>query len=198
MLEPHERFSIFRLIQADRPSNRETLQTAALYAAQVVLAVTLLMEGYHIWSVHSPLWAVVSAILVVQPAMEQSISTSAVRIAANTVGGLSGIVVGIFLGDGIWQFLLALVLVVIICEIFKLDLALRTACVSVAVIMLRSESGRVAATSWQRLFGVFIGCVTALIVQILAEMIRRRLGWRGPDMSAVIPPGADVGQSEHS
>jgi len=186
MLEPHERFSILRLIQSDRPSNRETMQTAALYAGQVVLAVSLLMEGYHLCSSQSPLWAVVSAILVVQPAMEQSIATSAVRIAANTVGGMAGILVGFFLGNGIWQFLLALLLVVLICEIFKFDLALRTACVSVAVIMLRSDVGGVATTSWERLFGVVIGCVTALCVQLLAEMVRKQLGWHGPDINAVM------------
>jgi uncharacterized membrane protein YgaE (UPF0421/DUF939 family) len=186
MLEPHERFSIFRMIQADRPSNRETLQTAALYAGQVVLAVSLLLEGYRLWTTQSALWAVVSAILVVQPAMEQSISTSAVRIVANTIGGLAGIFVAFFLGDGIGQFLLALLLAVLICEIFKLDLALRTACVSVAVIMLRSDVGRVATTSWERLFGVVIGCLTALCVQLLAEAVRKKLGWRGPDMSAVM------------
>jgi uncharacterized membrane protein YgaE (UPF0421/DUF939 family) len=186
MLEPYERFSILRMIQADRPSNRETLQTAALYAGQVVLAVTLLMEGYHLWTSQSALWAVVSAILVVQPAMEQSIATSAVRIAANTVGGVAGIVVGTFLGDGIWQFLLALLLVVLICEIFRFDLALRTACVSVAVIMFRSDVGQVATTGWERLFGVVIGCLTALCVQLLAEWLRKKLGWHGPDMSAVL------------
>jgi uncharacterized membrane protein YgaE (UPF0421/DUF939 family) len=184
MLEPHERLAILRLIQADRPTNRETLQTAALYAAQVVLAVSLVMGGYHLYGSPAALWAVVSAILVIQPAMEQSIATSAVRIAANIVGGLAGIVVGHFLGDGIWQFLTALVLVVFICDLLKLDLGLRTACVSVAVIMLKSE-GRVVSTSRSRMVSVIIGCLTALCVQLLAEWLRKKLGWHGPDMSAV-------------
>jgi len=192
MLEPHERFAIFRLIQADRPSNRETLQTTALYAAQVVLAVTLLLVGYHLWSSHAALWAVVSAIMVVQPAMEQSIATSAVRIAANIVGGMCGIIVGHFLGNGVWQFLLALVSCVFFCELMKLDLGLRTACVSVAVIMLRSEGGKVVSTASDRMIDVFIGCVTALCVQLIAERVRKKLGWHGPDMSAVMnqPPRA--------
>lgn len=188
MLEPFERFSILRLIQADRPSNRESLQTAALYAGQVVLAVSLLMEGYRLWTSLSPLWAVVSAILVVQPAMEQSIATSAVRIVANTVGGFAGILIVYFLGNGIWQFLLALVVVVLVCDLFKLDLALRTACVSVTVIMLKSEDGRVAMTSWERMLSVIIGCVVAVCVQLLAEAVRRKLGWHGPDMTAVMNP----------
>jgi uncharacterized membrane protein YgaE (UPF0421/DUF939 family) len=196
MLEPHERFAIFRLIQADRPNNRQSLQTAALYAGQILLAVTLLMAGYSRWGgAASALWAVVSAILVVQPAMEQSIATSAVRIAANTVGGVAGILVAYSLGNGIWQFLLALVVVVFICDLLKLDLGLRTACVSVAIIMLKSENGQVLTTSRERLGGVVIGCVTALCVQLVAEAVRKKLGWHGPDMSAVMnrrPGASDV------
>lgn len=189
MLEPYERFAILRLIQVDRPNNRESFQTAVLYAAQVVLASALLMEGYHWYGSPAGLWAVVSAALVVQPVMEQSIAASAVRIAANTVGGVSGILVGYFLGDGIWQFLLALVLVVFICDLLKLDLGLRTACVSVAVIMIRSE-GHVLTTSRERLVAVVIGCVTALLVQLLAEAVRKKLGWHGPDVSAALAPPA--------
>jgi uncharacterized membrane protein YgaE (UPF0421/DUF939 family) len=194
MLEPHERFAILRLIRADRPTNRETLQTAVLYAAQVVLAVSLVMGGYHLWGSPAALWAVVSAILVIQPAMEQSIATSAVRIAANIVGGTAGIVVGRFLGEGIWQFLLALVLVVFICDLLKLDLGLRTACVSVAVIMLKGD-GRVVSTSQGRMLAVIIGCVTALCVQLLAERLRKKLGWHGPDMSAVANQQSRASQS---
>ncbi len=189
MLEPHERLAILRLIQVDRPNNRQSLQTAALYAAQVVLASALLMEGYHVYGSPAGLWAVISAALVVQPAMEQSIAASAVRIAANTVGGAAGMLVGYLLGDGIWQFLLALVLVVFICNLLKLDLGLRTTCVSVAVIMIRSQ-GHVVTTSRERLVAVVIGCVTALLVQLLAEAVRKKLGWHGPDMSAALatPP----------
>ena len=185
MLEPYERFAILRLIQADRPNSLESLKTAVLYAAQVVLASAVLMEGYKLYGSAAGLWAVVSAAMVVQPAMEQSIAASAVRIAANTTGGIAGILVGYFLGDGIWQFLLALVLVVFICNLLRLDLGLRTACVSVAVIMLRSE-GHVLTTGGQRLVAVVIGCVTALLVQLLAEAVRKRLGWHGPDMSGVV------------
>jgi uncharacterized membrane protein YgaE (UPF0421/DUF939 family) len=176
MLEPYERSPILRWIQADRPNNLESFQTAVWYAGQVVLATALLLEGYRWYGSPAGLWAVVSAALVVQPVMDQSIAASAVRIAANTVGGVAGICIGYFLGDGIWQFLLALVLVVFICDFLKLDLGLRTACVSVAVIMLRAE-GRVVTTSRERLVAVVIGCVVALLVQLLAEALRKRMGW---------------------
>ena len=134
----------------------------------MVLAVSLIMGGYHLWTTQSPLWAVVSAILVVQPAMEQSIGTSAVRHRRQHRRRGGGYFVATFLGDGIWQFLLALLLVVLFARFSSLIWHC-TACVSVAVIMLRSDNGMVATTGWERLFGVVIGCLTALCVQLLAE-----------------------------
>lgn len=184
MLEPHERLAIFRLIASDRPSTRESLQMAALYAGQVVLAWLILLYGYQYFNAAESQWALVSAALVIQPAMEQSIKTSAVRIAANTVGGGAGILIGWVCGDGVWQILTAMVIVVFLCEVLRLDLGLRTACVSVAIIMLRGE-GRVVSTGAQRLFAVVVGCVVGLLVQLLAEMVRKRLGWHGPDFNAL-------------
>jgi len=156
---------------------------ALLYAGQVVLAALLLMEGYAYFNAPAAVWAVVSAAMVVQPVVEQSLVASAIRIAANGVGGICGIVVGHMLGDGMWEILLALVVCVFICERLRLDLGLRTACVSVVVIMMRSE-GRVISTSTQRFFAVVVGCVTALLVQMLAEALRKRLGWTGPPQLA--------------
>jgi uncharacterized membrane protein YccC len=190
MLERFERLAILRMIQADRPNNRETFRTAVLYAGQVVVASALLMEGYKLYGSAAALWAVVTAAMVIQPAMEQSIAASAVRIAANLVGGIGGVIVGHFWGDGIGQFLIAIVIVVGICDVLKLDLGLRTAVVSVAVIMLRSE-GKVVTTATERFVAVVIGCGLALVVQIGAEWVRKRLGWEGTE---TLPKAAAVAE----
>jgi uncharacterized membrane protein YgaE (UPF0421/DUF939 family) len=176
MLEPFERSAILRMIRADRPNNRETFRTAVLYAAQVLVASVLLLEGYSWYGSPGAIWAVVSAALVIQPALEQAISASAVRIAANIVGGIVGILVGHFWGESMWHFLFAVVIVVAICDLLKLDLGLRTAVVSVAVIMLKSD-GKVLSTAQGRLVAVVIGCLTGLCVQLAAEAVRKRIGW---------------------
>lgn len=191
MLQPRERFAMLRLVRADRPTTLETLQTAVFYTAQLVVCSLLLLEGYHIEGSPAALWAVVSAANVIQPAMGQTISESAVRIGANLVGAISGIIVGQICGDGIWQFCAALVVVVAICEALKLDLGLREACVSVAVVMI-SREGSFVGTGMQRLLAVIVGCVTALFIQLLADVVRRKvLGWKGPEAPAIHKPDAE-------
>jgi len=44
---------------------------------------------------------------------------------------------------------------------------------------------RLLSTSQERLVAVVIGCVTALSVQLLAEALRKRLGWHGPGLSGM-------------
>jgi uncharacterized membrane protein YgaE (UPF0421/DUF939 family) len=181
MLEPHERQAIVRLIRSQPRPVRESIRTASMYAAQVVVTVGLLLLAYKLLDGKAVMWALVAAVLVVQPAFEQSIAASVVRVAANTIAGIVGILMAHFFGDGVWQMLAALVIVVIICERLRLDLGLRTACVSLIIIMMNHTS-EVFSTGTQRLGAVVIGCVSALLVQLAFEAVRKHLarigiGW---------------------
>ena len=193
MLEPHERQGILRLIRSERRPSGESLRTAAMYCAQVLAAVGVLLVAYRYFHAQSVMWALVSAVLVIQPAFEQSIAASVVRVLANTVAGLVGILMARFFGDGVWQMLVALVIVVLVCERLRLDLGLRTACVSLIIIML-SHPNEVMSSGTQRLGSVVVGCVTALIVQLLAEALRRRFKWA----SSNAPPSAASSNSTPS
>ncbi len=136
------------------------------------------------------MWALVSAVLVIQPAFEQSIAATVVRVLANTVAGLVGILMARFFGDGVWQMLVALVIVVLVCERLRLDLGLRTACVSLIIIML-SHPNAVVTSGTQRLGSVVIGCVLALVVQLFAEALRKRRKWTSvpePRSAPLTPP----------
>jgi len=178
MLEPHEQQAILRLIRSQPRPAAESLRTAALYTGQVLVTVGLLLAGYRLAHGSAVMWALVSAVLVVQPALEQSIATSVVRVAANTIGGIVGILIARFFGDGVWQMLVALVIVVFICERLHLDLGLRTACVSLIIVMM-SNGSEVFSSGKQRLSAVVIGCVSALIVQLIFEAIRKWLAKNG-------------------
>jgi uncharacterized membrane protein YgaE (UPF0421/DUF939 family) len=191
MFDRNERLALSRIVLSQRKTNRESLQLACLYAVQVLISASLLLAGYHVTHAGGVLWALVSSILVLQPGIEQSIAASAVRIAANTVGGLIGFVVGATLGTGIPQMLLALVATVFASEFCRLDLGLRTACVATVIVMTTND-GRVVTSSTERFSAVLIGCVLAVIVQLVAEQARRAFGWNDPVPipSTLVPPPA--------
>ena len=180
MLDQNEALAFLRLVRAQRRTTRQTLQLAFLYALQAILSSALLIVGYQLTHARALNWAIISAILVIQPGIEQSIAASAVRIAANLVGGLIGLAIGALLGDGYPQLLFALLLTVSACELLRLDLGLRTACVAAVIVMVTAPDGHVTTSALERLSAVIVGCFTALAVQLIAERFRRLTGWFEP------------------
>ncbi len=180
MFDPNERLAFRRLFFSERKTNRQSLQLACIYTMQVLVSGSILLAGYRWFHGKGVLWAMVSAILVLQPGLEQSIAASAVRIAANTVGGLIGFTIGETFGTAPPQLLFALAATVFVAEFLRLDVGLRTACVATLIVMTTSE-GHVITSSFERFSAVLIGCLLAVAVQFGAEGVRRWFGWKDPE-----------------
>jgi hypothetical protein len=161
-------------LKLSRPTLRETVMVAALYAAQAVVCVVILRRLYTHEHWKAVLWAMISAILALQPGLSQSVVTSLIRIAANTVGA------GVALGASRvpirpeLQLICALVVVVFTCGLLRLELALRTACVA-AMIVLTSSEGHVLSSGTDRFTATVVGCLMALLVQLATDAIRKTL-----------------------
>jgi hypothetical protein len=170
MLESH-RQALCQIFKLPRPTVRETAIFAALYIVQAAICILAIKALYSAVGWLGVLWAMISAVLALQPGSAQSLATSVLRILANTVGAIVGYGVGRYLGDGLWQLLAALTIVVIVCESLRLDPALRTACVAV-LIVLTANVGNVRASSLERFSAVLIGCGVAMAVQIATDIVR--------------------------
>ncbi|MDB5386225.1 MAG: rane protein [Planctomycetaceae bacterium] len=164
-------------IQSPRARKEQDFTLAVIFAAQVVVCAALLHFGYHLAGASGVYWAIISAILVLQPGLSQSLNASVIRIAANLIGAMIGLLVGYSLGTDGWHVVLAMVAVIFICEPLRLDFGLRTACVSAIIVMTAHGSESVLTNSVDRFIAVVVGCGLALVVQLLADRVRRRLGW---------------------
>jgi uncharacterized membrane protein YgaE (UPF0421/DUF939 family) len=182
MLEA-ERKALRDTFKLSKPTMREAMMVAALYSAQAVVCVVLLKWLYGHMQWRAVLWAMVSAILALQPGLSQSVVTSIIRIAANTVGaGVALAMAQIHLPNEI-VLILSLVAVVFLCELLRLNFALRTACVA-ALIVLTASEGHVLSTGAERFTATVIGCLTALLVQLCTDLIRQRFGSTPTDITA--------------
>jgi len=173
MLESH-REALRQIFKLPRPTIRETAIFSALYIVQAIVCILALKALYSWLGWLGVLWAMISAVLALQPGTAQSLATSVVRILANTVGAVVGYLVGRYLGDGLWQLLVAITVVVIVCESLRLDPALRTACVAV-IIVLTANDGHFRASSFERFSAVVMGCLMAMSVQIVTDILRHLL-----------------------
>ena len=127
------------------------------------------------WLQLSALWAIISAILVLQPDPVATRRNSLVRFAATAIGAMAS-VGAVALGlEGTWAFLLALVVTCTLCAAFGLEEGLRPGCVCTAVLLIRPEGPLARADeihfAVDRILAVICGAVVALGVAYLP-------GWR--------------------
>jgi uncharacterized membrane protein YgaE (UPF0421/DUF939 family) len=123
----------------------EALHAAALawspraYEARLVLTA-LVAGGLARWVHLSALWAIISAILVLQPDPVATRRNSVSRFVATVIGGAAS-VGAVALGlEGMPAFLLAMVVTVTVCAALNLEEGLRPACVCTAVLLVGAQS----------------------------------------------------------
>ncbi len=160
-------------VRAPRPITRRSIVIALVYGVKVALCTVILTYGFQ--RMHRPglLWALVSAVLVLQPGLEQSIQASLTRIAANMIGASAGLCLGAWSGETTVSVIVALASVIAICEVLRLDWGVRTACASTIIVMLVSGGDDIVRSGLQRMMAVIVGCVVATFVQFGGEPLRR-------------------------
>ncbi len=111
------------------------------------------------------------------------------RILANLIGVAVGFGTAWLLGTDPWHVIFAMLMVVLCCLGLRLEQSLRSACVSVIIVMTTGD-GHVVANGVQRAVGVSIGATLAVTVQLLLEAVLRRLRGRAPASPPVVPASA--------
>jgi uncharacterized membrane protein YgaE (UPF0421/DUF939 family) len=156
-------------IQAQREVTRETVAESCVYAAQAVAATLLILAVYNWAGKPSGLWAAVSAVLVLQPGFRRSLAASAIRVIANLLGAGVGMAAGFEFADRTVSVLVALVVIILVCEIAKLDAGVRSACASVLIVSI--GSGTLYERGMERAAAVAIGCGAALGLQLVTQPV---------------------------
>ena len=144
---------------------------ARLFAAALLAALVAR------WAHLSALWAIISAILVMQPDPVETRRNSVMRFVATVIGGVASVGVVMFGLQGLPAFLLALAVTWTVCSALGLEEGLRPACVCTAVLLIRPESHVAEAEelrfALQRILAVLCGGVLALAVSYLPGWSQR-------------------------
>ncbi len=162
-------------IQAQRSLSRKSLVEGLIMALQAAICTTVLVNTYNHFHFAGALWAVVSAVLVLQPAFDLSVSTAMTRVVANLLGASIGAFVSISHGHAVEDLCVALALVIVIGERMRLDKGLRSACASVVIVMMSADPGTPVHRGVERASSVAIGCAVALLLQLLMQPLIARL-----------------------
>jgi uncharacterized membrane protein YgaE (UPF0421/DUF939 family) len=147
------------------------VRTVAAALASLAIAARLPLSD--------PLWAVVSAVVVIMPEASGSIATAVQRVVANLVGAGLGMAVHALDLALLPSLVLGLVAAAGACRLLRIDAAARTASVALVIVTLHDPFD-VRMTSEARLASVVLGCLVALAVTAIAAPIERALAARHP------------------
>jgi uncharacterized membrane protein YgaE (UPF0421/DUF939 family) len=158
-----------------RAQREISMAQALVFAAQAVICTVAAVAIYAWAGSAGGMWAAVSAVLVLQPGVQKSLAASLVRVVANLVGVGIGVLVSLAFPHGLIAVAVSLILVIVICEVLRLDMGLRSACASLLIVTL-SPDPALLHRGEQRAVAVCIGCGIALILQLALHFVRGQRG----------------------
>jgi uncharacterized membrane protein YgaE (UPF0421/DUF939 family) len=147
------------------------------YAIRTTVAALASMYLANALGLASPIWAVVSAVVVILPGHRASIASAVLRVIANLTGAGVGIAVASVGMPPLAELVIGLLAVALVCRLLAIDAAARSASVSLIVVLLRDPSG-VRGSSETRVLQVMLGCGVALVVTLVVAGIERWLAER--------------------
>jgi uncharacterized membrane protein YgaE (UPF0421/DUF939 family) len=136
------------------------------------------------WAHLSMLWAIVSAILVLQPDPQATQRNTLIRFVATLIGGAASVGVVALGLRGVPAFAVALVVTCTVCAALALEEGLRPACVATAVLLIRPDAPATQAEELRFAIDRILAVTGGGVVSLLIAQIP---GWRLP----VRPPNVD-------
>jgi uncharacterized membrane protein YgaE (UPF0421/DUF939 family) len=135
----------------------------------------------------APIFAVIAAIIVVQPSVNQSIGKALERSTGTVVGVAIALGASLLLGDNTWLVLVAIIVAIILGWVFKFTPGTSNQ-IAISAMLVIAIGAATPAYSAERIFETFIGAVigfvvTAVIVPTVAL---------GPSTQAVAQLGSNV------
>ena len=92
---------------------------------------------------------------------------------------------------GEWPLILAIAITVPVCELLRLGLAVRTACVAAIIVLTvgggLAGNGHLVSTGAERFVATVAGCGSALVVQLATDALRKLVTGRSGEPPPVTP-----------
>jgi uncharacterized membrane protein YccC len=146
---------------------RQRTKRVLVYAAKCVTGM-LVVLGLS-WAVNYKdiIWVLISVMLVLSPDGSDAVTLAVTRIKANIVGGASGFLVILLHPNMILMMCSAIFITVVLCNLFNLEAATRTALAATIIVMTHEAGQHVWDTALARVSAVFAGCLLGLLITFI-------------------------------
>lgn len=136
----------------------------AVYSAKCVAGLCIGYALYRFFPQHQFYWSLISILLVLAPDGSDSNKLAFERIVANILGSSIGLAVFLVHAPNLFLLCLGVVLTIAIGTALKLNAVIRSAMVSLIVVMLNEEQNHSWKVAVERIGCVVAGCAIAMLV----------------------------------
>ncbi|NSL86514.1 FUSC family protein [Chitinophaga solisilvae] len=148
-------------------NKRERIKRLLIYAAKCVSGVLVVMLLSWLLDYRDVVWVLISVMLVLSPDGSDAVTLAVTRIKANIVGATSGFLMLLVHPNMILMMSVAVFITVVVCNIFKLEPATRTALAATIIVMTHEAGQHLWDTAVGRVLSVFTGCILGLLITFL-------------------------------
>ncbi len=168
--------------------NRQTLE----HAVRTTVAATVSLAIARLLRLPEPEWAVISTMVVTQSTLGASLTISGQRFAGTALGAAAAALLAAPLGSGMAAFAVGVFGLGLLCPVLHLDrAAYRFAGITLAIVLLVSQSEAAWVIGVHRFVEVSIGIATGLVMAALWPERSRSpsTSTNGGDIPAAQGPG---------
>jgi len=169
--------NIVTRLHGDEHAKLERRWVATRYGVELLTSMMILLWGYHMARAQGAVWAIITAILILQPFLDKSMSASGVFIVATLLGASAGTAAALLIPREAAALLGGVLVTVILCHLFHLDLHVRVACLTVPIVQTWHQ-GSIIHVDYERTAAILADCVVAVIVQFTGVQFRRQVSRR--------------------
>jgi uncharacterized membrane protein YccC len=153
----------------------ETGRAHLWQAARTLGACALSTEAAALAGLKEPYWALITAVIVTQPMLDDTISAARTRVAGTLIGAAAGCLVLAGVQHGMNRPVLFWCAMVPLAWLTALRQSFRLSCITLAIVVLIPSQGPVFERPMDRVFGILLGAAASVII---TAVVRDRGGKR--------------------
>ena len=122
---------------------------------------------------HESYWALITAVIVLQPALRDTFAASANRVYGTLIGAGAGLLVLLAARHGLPQFWLFWCALIPLAALTAIWPNLRLSCVTLVVVLLIPSAGAPFLRAFDRIFAILLGVVASIVIAAALPFGRR-------------------------
>jgi uncharacterized membrane protein YccC len=132
-------------------------------------ACALATSSAKAFGLKEPYWALITAVIVTQPLLDETLSAARIRIVGTLIGAATGCLVLGLAPHGMPRQVLFWCAMVPLAVLTAIRQSLRLSCITLAVVVLIPSDGPVFQRPMDRVLGILLGAAASIVVTALVR-----------------------------